>query len=175
MCTPPCFPSTTSVSTHLTKRVPGLNGLPLSKRPHRSTTTPSAGSLWRGWIHRAMMACKEGSQRDGSMRDLAEERYHWFAQQGAKNLHVIFTMNLPEHRLVSWAATSPGTCSPQSLGSTEWHGIHIPFLQMHTCLPLLLTVDLRCCRYIETQWWMCWSVVIHLWNQSTSEPTSRVV
>ena len=54
-----------------------------------------------------MTACKEGAQRDGLLLDSHEELYHWFTQQVAKNLHVVFTMNPPENGLASKAATSP--------------------------------------------------------------------
>ncbi|KAF8634008.1 hypothetical protein AX15_001182 [Amanita polypyramis BW_CC] len=64
--------------------------------------------LFEGDEHAALMtACKEGSQRDGLMLDSPEELYHWFTQQVAKNLHVVFTMNPPENGLASRAATSP--------------------------------------------------------------------
>ena len=63
--------------------------------------------LFEGDEHAALMtACKEGSQRDGLMLDSHEELYRWFAQQVAKDLHVVFTMNLPENGLASRAATS---------------------------------------------------------------------
>jgi dynein heavy chain 1 len=54
-----------------------------------------------------MTACKEGSARDGLMLDTPEELYKWFTRQVARNLHVVFTMNPPDHGLSSKAATSP--------------------------------------------------------------------
>jgi len=64
--------------------------------------------LFEGDEHAALMTtCKEGSQRDGLMLDSHEELYRWFAQQVAKNLHVVFTMNPPENGLASRAAASP--------------------------------------------------------------------
>lgn len=64
--------------------------------------------LFEGDEHAALMtACKEGSQRDGLMLDSPEELYRWFTSQVARNLHVVFTMNPPEHGLATRAATSP--------------------------------------------------------------------
>ncbi|KAJ2764446.1 dynein heavy chain, partial [Coemansia nantahalensis] len=54
-----------------------------------------------------LTACREGAQRDGVLLDSDEELLRWFAQQVARNLHVVFTMNPPAGGLAARAATSP--------------------------------------------------------------------
>ena len=76
--------------------------------------------LFEGDEHAALMtACKEGSQRDGLMLDSHEELYCWFTQQVAKNLHIVFTTNLPENGLASRVATLLITLLITSLSHME--------------------------------------------------------
>ena len=64
---------------------------------------------WGDVIQRGGIILAMGKRRGfwGVMLDSYKELYHWFMQQVAKNLHVMFTMNPPENGLASWVATSP--------------------------------------------------------------------
>ncbi|KIR72005.1 dynein heavy chain 1, cytosolic [Cryptococcus deuterogattii CA1014] len=104
--------------------------------------------LFEGDEYAALMtACKEGSQRDGLMLDSHEELYHWFTQQVARNLHVVFTMNPPANGLASRAATSPALFNRCVL---DWFGDWSDQALYQVGLEFTQTLDLDVTSYVPS-------------------------